>query len=155
MSNLLAVLGVFIFIFAIIGITLYVLYSYSLYKMAIKQGIENPWLAFIPIAQNYTIGRLIKNLKVFDFEIPRIEVVLPAAALIVLIFNNVDFIGPLLSLANFILMLFVLNKLYNMYKPENSTLYTILSIFALPVPFILFSLKDLDQVINVSDNIQL
>lgn len=155
MSNLLAVLGVFIFIFAIIGITLYVLYSYSLYKMAIKQGIENPWLAFIPIAQNYTIGRLIKNLKVFDFEIPRIEVVLPAVALIVLIFNNVDFIGPLLSLANFILMLFVLNKLYNMYKPENSTLYTILSIFALPVPFILFSLKDLDQVINVSDNIQL
>lgn len=151
MYNLLAVLGVFVFIFGIIGIALYILYSYSLYKMAIKQGIENPWIAFIPIAQNYTLGRLIKNLKVFDFEIPRIEVVLPAATLIVLVFNNVNFIGGLLSLANFILMMFVLNKLYNMYKPENATLYTILSIFALPVPFILFSLKELNQV----DNIQL
>lgn len=151
MYNLLAVLGVFVFIFGIIGIALYILYSYYLYKMAIKQGIENPWIAFIPIAQNYTLGRLIKNLKVFDFEIPRIEVVLPAATLIVLVFNNVNFIGGLLSLANFILMMFVLNKLYNMYKPENATLYTILSIFALPVPFILFSLKELNQV----DNIQL
>lgn len=151
MYNLLAVLGIFVFIFGIIGIALYILYSYSLYKMAIKQGIENPWIAFIPIAQNYTLGKLIKNLKVFDFEIPRIEVVLPAATLIVLVFNNVNFIGGLLSLANFILMMFVLNKLYNMYKPENATLYTILSIIALPVPFILFSLKELNQV----DNIQL
>lgn len=148
MYNLLAVLGTLIFIFAIIGIALYVLYSYSLYKMAVKQGIENPWVAFIPIVQNYTLGRLIKNLKVFDFEIPRIEIVLPAASLIVLMFNNVDFIGGLLSLANFILMLFVLNKLYNMYKPENATLYTILSIFALPVPFILFSLKDHNQILK-------
>lgn len=145
MYNFLAVLGIFIFIFGIIGVTLYVLYSYSLYKMAVKQGIENPWLAFIPIAQTYTLGRLIKNLKVFDFEIPRIEVVLPVAALIVLVFNNVDFIGGLLSLANFILMLFALNKLYKMYKPESATLYTILSILAIPVPFILFSLKDLNQ----------
>lgn len=148
MYNLLAVLGTLIFIFAIIGIALYVLYSYSLYKMAVKQGIENPWVAFIPIVQNYTLGRLIKNLKVFDFEIPRIEIILPAASLIVLMFNNVDFIGGLLSLANFILMLFVLNKLYNMYKPENATLYTILSIFALPVPFILFSLKDHNQILK-------
>lgn len=145
MYNFLAVLGIFIFIFGIIGVTLYVLYSYSLYKMAVKQGIENPWIAFIPIAQTYTLGRLIKNLKVFDFEIPRIEVVLPVAALISLVFNNVDFIGGLLSLANFILMLFALNKLYKMYKPENATLYTILSILAIPVPFILFSLKDLNQ----------
>lgn len=145
MYNFLAVLGIFIFIFGIIGVTLYVLYSYSLYKMAVKQGIENPWIAFIPIAQTYTLGRLIKNLKVFDFEIPRIEVVLPVAALISLVFNNVDFIGGLLSLANFILMLFALNKLYKMYKPESATLYTILSILAIPVPFILFSLKDLNQ----------
>jgi hypothetical protein len=151
----LAVLGVLIFIFAIVGIVLYVIYSYSLYKMAVKQGIENPWLSFIPIAQGYILGKLIKDLKVFNFEIPQIEIVIPVAALIVVVLSQVDILGSVLSLANFILNLFVLNKLYSMYKPENATLYTVLSIFGLPVPFIFLSIKDLDQVIEVSDNIQL
>lgn len=155
MYKFLAVLGVLIFIFAIIGIVLYLVYSYSLYKMAVKQGIENPWMAFIPIAQGYILGKLIKDLKVFNFEIPQIEIVIPVAALIVVVLSQVDILGSVLSLANFILNLFVLNKLYSMYKPENATLYTVLSIFGLPVPFIFLSIKDLDQVIEVSDNIQL
>lgn len=155
MYKFLAILGVLIFIFAIVGIVLYVIYSYSLYKMAVKQGVENSWLAFIPIAQGYILGKLIKDLKVFNFEIPQIEIVIPVAALIVVVLSQVDILGSVLSLANFILNLFVLNKLYSMYKPENATLYTILSIFGLPVPFIFLSMKDLDQVIEVSDKIQL
>lgn len=151
-------LGVFIVLFifvAIIGFVLYVIYSYALYKMATKQGLENSWLAFIPIAQNYILGRLIKTLKVFDFEIPRIEIVLPVASIVVAVFSQVDILGSLLTIANFLLMLFALNKLYKLYKPENATLYTVLSIFGFPVPFIFFSLKDLDQVVEGSDNIQL
>lgn len=148
MYKFLAILGVLIFIFAIVGIVLYFIYAYSLYKMAVKQGLENPWIAFIPIAQNYILGKLIKDLKVFNFEIPRIEIVLPVASIVVLLLNQVDILGTLLSLANFILMLFVLNKLYNMYKPVNATLYTILSIFGFPVPFIFLSIKNLDQVIE-------
>lgn len=148
MYEILAILGVLIFIFAIVGIVLYFIYSYSLYKMAVKQGLENPWIAFIPIAQSYILGKLIKDLKVFNFEIPRIEIVLPVASIVVLLLNKVDILGTLLSLANFILMLFVLNKLYNMYKPVNATLYTILSILGFPVPFIFLSIKNLDQVIE-------
>ena len=155
MSQILAILGVVFFIFAIIGIVLYVIFSYSLYKMAVKQGLENPWIAFIPVAQNYTIGKLIRTLKVFDYEIPRVEIVLPVAALVVLVLNQVEILGGLLSLANFILMLFALNKLYKVYKPENATLYTVLSIFGLPVPFIFLSIKDLEQVTEASNNIQL
>jgi hypothetical protein len=155
MYELLAVLGVILIFVAIIGIVFYVIYSYALYKMAVKQGLENSWLAFIPIAQNYIIGRLIKTLKVFDFEIPKIEIVLPVASIVVLVFSQVDFLGGLLSLANFILTLFALNKLYKLYKPENATLYTVLSIFGFPVPFIFLSIKDLDQVIEGSENIQL
>lgn len=155
MYEFLAILGVLLIFVAIIGIVFYVIYSYALYKMAVKQGLENSWLAFIPIAQSYIIGRLIKTLKVFNFEIPRIEIVLLVAALVVLVFSQVEVLGGLLSLANFILMLFALNKLYKLYKPENATLYTVLSIFGFPVPFIFLSLKDLDQVIEGSENIQL
>lgn len=146
MYEALAVLGFAIFIFLIIGIVLYVIFAYSLYKMAVKQGIENPWLAFIPIAQNYTLGKLIRNLKVFDYEIPRIEVVLPVAAVVVFIFNRVPVLGGLLSLANFILILFALNKLYKLYKPDKATLYTVLSVLGITVPFILLSIKDVEQI---------
>lgn len=155
MYELLAVLGVLLIFVAIIVLVFYIIYSYALYKMAVKQGLENSWLAFIPIAQSYVIGRLIKTLKVFDFEIPRIEIVLPVAALVVLVFSQVEFLGGLLSLANFILMLFALNKLYKLYKPENATLYTVLSILGFTVPFIFLSIKDLDQVVQGSENIQL
>jgi hypothetical protein len=155
MYELLAVLGVLLIFVAIIVLVFYIIYSYALYKMAVKQGLENSWLAFIPIAQSYVIGRLIKTLKVFDFEIPRIEIVLPVAALVVLVFSQVEFLGGLMSLANFILMLFALNKLYKLYKPENATLYTVLSILGFTVPFIFLSIKDLDQVVEGSENIQL
>lgn len=146
MYEILAVLGFAIFIFVIIGIVLYVIFTYSLYKMAVKQGLENPWIAFIPIAQNYTLGKLIRTLKVFDYEIPRIEIVLPVAALVVFALNRVAVLGNILSLANFILILFALNKLYKIYKPENATLYTVLSIFGIPVPFIFLSIKDFEPV---------
>lgn len=146
MDEFLVFLGLAFFIFVVIGIVLYVIFSYSLYKMAVKQGLENPWIAFIPIAQNYTLGKLIKTLRIFNYEIPQVEIVLPVAALVVLALNRIAILGSILSLANFILILFALNKLYKIYKPENATLYTVLSIFGFTVPFILFSIKDLEQV---------
>lgn len=152
MNGFLALFGIFFFIVLIICIALYVVYSYSLYKMAMKQGIENSWLAFIPIAQYYIIGKLIKTLKVFDYLIPQIEVVLPLATVAVMVFGRIAFIGTILWLANYILVLFALNKLYKLYKPENATLYTILSIFGITVPFIFLSIKELDQVVDSSNN---
>lgn len=146
MYETLAILGLALFIFVIIGIVLYVIFSYSLYKMAVKQGLENPWIAFIPIGQNYILGKLIRTLKAFDYEIPRVEIVLPVASLVVLALNRVAILGSIFSLANFILILFALNKLYKIYKPENATLYTVLSIFGITVPFIFLSIKDLEQV---------
>lgn len=140
------ILGFDFFIFVVIGIILYVIFSYSLYKMAVKRGLQNPWIAFIPIAQNYTLGKLIRTLKVFNYEIPQVEIVLPVVALVVLAFNRIAILGSILSLANFVLILFALNKLYKIYKPENATLYTVLSIFGITVPFIFLSIKDLEQV---------
>lgn len=145
MYEVLAILGLIFFIFAMAGIVLYIIYAYSLYKMAVNQGLENPWIAWIPIAQNYTLGKLIKTLNIFDYKIPRVEIVLPVATLIVLVLNRIPIISTLLSLANFILILFALNKLYKIYKPENATLYTVLSIFGIPIPFIFLSIKDLEQ----------
>lgn len=146
MSAMFAILGVIFIFFTLIGIGFYVFFAYSFYKLALKAGVQNPWIAFIPILQLYILGKLIKSLKISTYSIPSIELVLPAASLLVFILRDVKVIGSLLSLANFILVLFALNKLYKMYKPDQAVLYTILSIFGLPIPFIIYSIKDLTPV---------
>ncbi|MBK1812327.1 hypothetical protein JHL18_17015 [Clostridium sp. YIM B02505] len=146
MFQFLALLGIFIFFFFIISIILYVFMAYALYTMAVRQGLENPWVAWIPIAQLYTLGKLIKGLEIFNYEVPNIEIVLPVASIIFVVFRHVHLLGPIVSLLNFILVLFALNKLYKLYKPESATLYTVLSILGFTVPFIVFSLKDKDPV---------
>lgn len=147
MFQTLLIFGFFYLLFTgLISIVLYVILAYALYKMALRQGLQNSWVAWIPIAQLYILGKLIRTVQVFDWEIPSAEVVLPVAAIVVFIFNHVHFLGGLLSLANYILVLFALNKLYKSYRPEKATLYTVLSIFGVTVPFILLSLKDYDQI---------
>ncbi|GFP76561.1 hypothetical protein [Clostridium fungisolvens] len=146
MFQFFALLGFFLFFFSIISLVLYIFMAYALYKMAVRQGLENPWVAWIPIAQLYILGKLIKGLKIFDYEVPNIEIVLPVASIIFVVFRHVHILGTLVSLVNFILVLFALNKLYKLYKPENATFYTILSILGFTVPFIVFSLKDKDPI---------
>ena len=146
MFGFLALLGMFLFIFTLIGIAFYVIFAFAFYKMTVNAGIENPWLAWIPIAQWYILAKLIKSLKIAEYEIPNLEFVLPGATLIVLVLNRIPVIGTILSIANFVLLLFALNKLYKMYKPDQAVLFTILSIFGLPIPFIFLSIKDLKPV---------
>ena len=146
MVGFFALLGIFLFVFSFIGIALYVVFALAFYKMTVNAGIENPWLAWIPIAQWYVLAKIIKSLNIGGFQIPNLEFVLPGATLLVMALNRVPVIGSLLSLANFILLLFALNKLYKMYKPDQAVLYTILSIFGLPIPFIFLSIKDLKPV---------
>jgi hypothetical protein len=60
--------------------------------MAVNQKIENPWLAWVPIADMYILGRLIKNLKIQSYEIPRIELVLPIGCLAIGLLGDISFI---------------------------------------------------------------
>jgi len=129
-------------VFAAVGLALYALFAYSLYTMAMRRGIANPWLAWVPIAQLYILAQILGTLNILGFEIPMFTVAYPVAALVVGALSQVKVIGPLLSLCYFIVNLFAFNKLYRMYAPANATLYTILSIFGLPVPFLLYSIRN-------------
>lgn len=126
---------------SLIGIALYLLMAWSLYQMALKQNIEYPWIAFIPIAQFYIVGKLIGDLSIGTFAVPSIEYVLPAGALLSII--PIPIIRGLISIAFLVLMIFTLLKLYKMYAPGQEVLYTVLSII-LPfmLPIFLFMIKD-------------
>jgi hypothetical protein len=125
---LLAIFGAFAFLFFIIGIVLYILASLGLYKMAVNVGIENPWLAWIPVANMYIIAKLIKTLSIGSWVVPKLEYVLPGSCIAVVILGAIPVIGTLLSLAYAVLGFFALHKLYKVYRPQNAVLWIVLSI---------------------------
>lgn len=140
---LLALGGFIIFLFFIIGIVLYILASIGLYKLAFNQKLENPWLAWIPIANLYILGKLIKNLKIDTLEIPSIELVLPLGLVAVMILKYIPFIGWLCSVAYAVLCIMAYYKLYKMYRPTQAVLWLILSI-VLPFmgPIFIFMMRN-------------
>ncbi|MDR1192895.1 MAG: hypothetical protein LBK98_01810, partial [Peptococcaceae bacterium] len=59
---LLAAVGVLI-ISIILAIVLYIFQALSLYTMAERRGLPNPWLAWIPIASIYTLGSVTDDIN--------------------------------------------------------------------------------------------
>ncbi|MDF2674967.1 MAG: conserved rane protein of unknown function [Clostridiales bacterium] len=135
---LLAIFGAFAFVFFILAIVLYVLGSLGLYKLAQNTGIENPWLAWIPIANLYILAKLVKSVKLGSFEVPSLEIVLPVGCLAAAILGNIPVIGWLIYLAYVVLLVIVFYKLFTIYRPQQATLWIVLSIVLsfIGMPFI-------------------
>lgn len=125
----------------IIGLPLYILGSLGLMKMAQNRGIENPWLAWIPVANAYILGRILKDVDVFHYNIGKLEMVLPLGLVASGILGRIPLIGWLLSIAIFIVTIFVFIKLYKMYAPANYVLYTVLSVIGL-FPIFVFIVRN-------------
>lgn len=138
-------LGIFVLIAVIV---FYVFYSYGLYKMGQKQKIELSWLAFIPFAQFYVMGKLIPDLKIFGSKISSPELVLPIASIVCAVLRDVRLIGWLISLAYLILLIASYYQLFRRYKGETALGLTIISVILLfiPVPFIIFGMRNADPV---------
>jgi hypothetical protein len=131
---ILAIFGGFAILFCIIAIVMYLLFSFGLYQMAKNQGIQYEWLAFIPIAQMYIPGKIIKTLKVFNFDIPMVELTLPVSLLVVIALGNIPFIGFLICIAFAMLLYSAVYKLFCLYKGrENAQTMLIISLLSLPL----------------------
>lgn len=71
---------------AVIGIAIYLLESISVYKMAKRAEIKNPWLAFIPVANDWVFGTLAEKYKKKNgTKSARFGIILPVLEGIVLI----------------------------------------------------------------------
>lgn len=56
-SSIAAMFGV-LAVFGIVGLALYILKAIGVYKMGKTAGVANPWIAFIPVINCFTLGRL-------------------------------------------------------------------------------------------------
>jgi len=143
----LAFIGSFFIFFFILALASYFLAAIGLYSMAQKRGIENAWIAWIPVVQLYIIGRLIGTLHIGSYEVPQPELVLPGIAVAGSVLSNIPLIGGLIGIASLVVNLFALHKLYTIYRPDQATLYLVVSIL-LPFmgPVFLFIMRNDEPV---------
>lgn len=140
---LLMLFGSFFIVFIILCLICYILGALGLMKIGQSAGVENAWLAWIPIANMYVLGKIIKNLSIGNYSISNPEVILPAGAVASCILSFIPVIGWLISIAYTVIALFALYKLYKMYNEKNAVLFLVLSII---IPFLtaffIFSFRD-------------
>ena len=120
--------GIFLLILLAVCIAVYVICSLALKKIAKAKGIENAWLAWIPVANMYILGKVVGPFN-FIVDIAQPELVLPIVTLLGSVLSKVPVVGLVCSLASLVLSLAAYYFLYKQYKPEKATTMLVLTIF--------------------------
>lgn len=151
LGSLLLVGGFVTVLFFIIGVGLYILFALGLYGLAKTEGTGNEWFAFIPILQLYIMGKILGEVRIGNYNIPMLELVLPLSSIAIpiagRILDLIPFLGGLLKLVfNIAIAIFsvvVLYNFYKRYKGEKALLMTVLSIILFFMgPIYIFSLRN-------------
>jgi hypothetical protein len=144
------IIGVVVVALAI-AIVLYVFESIALYSIAKKRGIENPWLAWIPVGNAFLIGKIAdyydlrETGKSNNFAIWML--CLSGATLVLSFTVILSFIGVMAAIALAVFEYICFYKFYKHVNPQNSTLLLVLSIlFSVALPFILFAHRNKDDL---------
>ncbi|MDP4093782.1 MAG: hypothetical protein Q8920_10520 [Bacillota bacterium] len=111
--------GAFFIFFSIVGIVLYILFSIGLYKIVKDRKMENEWLAYVPIAQLYILGKVIRKVKIFGSEIEYSEIILPVSLLVALILGGIPLLGLILGIGFMAFFYICIYKLFRMYKEKD------------------------------------
>ncbi len=133
-------------LFAIAFIT-YIFKSIGLMRMANNRNIENAWLAWVPIADYYIIGKLIAKFKLIDKEIKKPESFL--VILFVICFCVKLFLFPMalipvvkifyyiivaaINIFEAIIIFMARYRLCEIYYKDRAVVYTILGFFLNPL----------------------
>lgn len=154
MPIVMSIIGVILIIALVIGIICYVFNSLGLYSMAKKRNFDHPWLAWIPIAQNYLMGDLINDdVSIGSWHIPYAKIFLPlmgfALAVVMTILSFIPYLGVFMGLILSLALSFYYYTaqfwLYSIYAKEHRVLYLVLSIiFPFLGPIFVFIIRNND-----------
>ena len=142
---ILAVLCLAVIAFALVT---YVLQSVGLYTMAKRRGIQNPWLAWIPIGNRWLLGALADDAhfrrgRRTSYGIILLAVTAASAlsGLGLLVNPLIGIFSGLAGLAAMVVYYIVLYEVYQDYAPKNAVLFLVLSILLSVQWVILFILR--------------
>ena len=119
------------FILLAVMIVFYVLKSLGVMAMAANKGIENAWLAWIPIADLYILGSIVEEMDLFGNRLTNLGMWLPVIMVGGIILEMIPIIGMLVGLAILVFFLLFSYQLFSMYSPSQAVLFTVLSILGL------------------------
>ncbi len=153
MSEAFPIVAMIIFFYLIyfaIILAVYILRAIGLYKLAKNRGINNAWLAWIPVGDAYIMGCLSEASPYMKHKFPKMHVIYPSIMggfiflTITLMFGfflpNITSVygllfpllvyGLLFLAAIFIRLVhsFILYHIYKIYDPDNVILFLVLSI---------------------------
>lgn len=127
--GVLLAVGGFMLLFLLLGLVFYILFSLGLYTMAKRRDLPNPWLAWIPFAQIYTMGEVIGPVKLGNFNVDQPGLYLLVAMLGLSVLSTIPILGPIFSLASMIVGIGAMYYLFSRYTTGNTPiLYTVLGI---------------------------
>lgn len=127
--GVLLALGGFLALFLLLGLVFYILFALGLYTMAKRRDLPNPWLAWIPVAQLYTMGEVIGPVKLENFTADKPGLYLLVAILGLTVLSGIPVLGPIFTLASAVVSIGALYLLFSRYTTGSTPLlYTILGI---------------------------
>lgn len=131
----------------LIGLVFYCLKSIGLYTLAKNRGIENPWLAWIPVADLYIMGMLLGEMDLFGLHIENLGLWCPVAVVGGSLLGGIPVLGMLISIALMIFLVAFVYKLFELYT-ENAILFTILSVLLGLFPIFIFVIRDNEMQVS-------
>lgn len=140
-------LAILFILFAFL-LALYVFKSIGFMDMANNRGMENAWLAWVPVADLYIGGKLVEEIDFLGMRITNMGLWLPLLNVLSLFFvSSIILVLELIYWGIFVFFLFYLYRLYCIYAPSKATLYTVFSIIGL-WPIFVFMIRNNKPLIN-------
>lgn len=138
-------LGIF-FVLLIVAllIVFYVFSSLSYYTMANNRGIDNAWMAWIPIVNLWLKGQLVDDFVLMgEKRLDHASITLLALSILSIALSSVNVLGTIIYICSWVYNLLFQYRLYKLYKPESAILFLVLGIvFPIVTPFFLFSIRN-------------
>lgn len=135
------------------SIAVYAVCAYSLYKIAKRNGVRYPYLAFIPIVQYYVIGSICEEYVIRGYRIKHLSVVL---SLLLLVQTATGIMGifsaMLINFAASALIALIMHKFYYLFMPQYALTLAIISLIGgqLTLAIILFFIKDKPMLMSAA-----
>jgi hypothetical protein len=142
-SSAFAIMGGFFIILVIVGIALYIVMALALQAMAKKLDLENTWLAWIPVANVYLMGKIAGDeVTIFQKKIPKLSLVLLVGAIATVIISSIPVIGQLVCIAYAVLSFVAMYKVYRIFAEGSAVLFIVLSIVInITAPFLMLAVS--------------
>ncbi len=129
----------------IIVLLWFILNAIGIYRVAKRENVKLPWLAWIPLIQYYTLGEIVQNkskIKYLGFILFLSQTILFLYFYFLPLNLTTFLIYLVLLIGSYIIFQYALNLYYKLVDPDKAFLYLVLGIlFPFLIPIWIFALS--------------